>query len=913
MRIPNILFATGFIAGVIFSLFPRRAAQAQIAANPPLVNFGEASINKVADVILPLSNIGAATLTVTDITHANPSFVIAAGTPFTLAPSETKSILISFIPALLGSQADTLKIFSTGAAPSPLRVPLSGVGTTARLPELSVQPLELKFDSALVGLPKPAKLRLHNRGAGDLTITRIVTNHNSFIVASGASNLVLGAGEKTEVNIDFKPERLESQTGVLTIESNDANENPLVLSMSGIGKAIPKPTLTGIVPAIGARLQALEVRCQGTNFISGVSTIKLGANITVNNVTVHRSDSVTARITIAENAATGARGFAVANNGLFGGGISANQSFTVINPAPVLNNATPNLVFRGETRDLILSGEGFIAGVTAVNVDAGIKLNSLKLINSSTLSANVTIAASAATGLHTISATNAGPGGGTSRQLSFTVNNPAPSLARIAPSRGNRLQTLEVGFKGENFIAGASQVNVGPNLIVNSVKVHRRDSLTANITITAEAELGPRTFAVINNGDGGGTSGTQAFTINYPIPAFGKINPSIGNRLQTLNAGFKGANFFRDITGIHFGAGIKVNRVTVHRHDSLTANITIGADADAAPRSVEISNPAPGGGTFSDVAFRVNNPKPTLTAVSPATAGRRQTLNLALTGSNFINGVTTVNAGNGIVINSIKVNDAASMTVNVTILAAASIGPRQLSVANPAPGGGTSNEQPFAIVNDAPAKPPLLSPANNAVITLSRQPQPIRFVWGRSVDGDAGDILKYRLNIKGPNLDTTLAAVKDTSVTLNLMPRLQVDSEYSWGVQVSDGVVNVTWPDRFVFRTSKIITAVEERRNSVPGEYRLEQNYPNPFAPATNFAATTIKYQLPQASAVTLTIYDLLGQEVAMLVNAVQAPGYYDVAWNGKNHAGKFAPGGVYIYRLRAGSFERVMKMTMAR
>ncbi len=84
--------------------------------------------------------------------------------------------------------------------------------------------------------------------------------------------------------------------------------------------------------------------------------------------------------------------------------------------------------------------------------------------------------------------------------------------------------------------------------------------------------------------------------------------------------------------------------------------------------------------------------------------------------------------------------------------------------------------------------------------------------------------------------------------------------------------------------------------SQIPKEFALEQNYPNPFNPAT-----TINYQLPAQSQVTLKIFDVLGREVATLVNGVQAPGYKSVAWDASSTNGGM-PSGIYFYRLSARS-----------
>ena len=86
-----------------------------------------------------------------------------------------------------------------------------------------------------------------------------------------------------------------------------------------------------------------------------------------------------------------------------------------------------------------------------------------------------------------------------------------------------------------------------------------------------------------------------------------------------------------------------------------------------------------------------------------------------------------------------------------------------------------------------------------------------------------------------------------------------------------------------------------------PVSYQLDQNYPNPFNPTT-----VIQYSLPQASNVTLRVFNILGQEVATLVNAVEPAGTHRAIVDGKGLAS-----GVYIYRLQAGSFTDVKRMVL--
>lgn len=101
-------------------------------------------------------------------------------------------------------------------------------------------------------------------------------------------------------------------------------------------------------------------------------------------------------------------------------------------------------------------------------------------------------------------------------------------------------------------------------------------------------------------------------------------------------------------------------------------------------------------------------------------------------------------------------------------------------------------------------------------------------------------------------------------------------------------------------------TSVKGYFEIIPEEYSLEQNYPNPFNPST-----TIKYQIPKQvrddiTNVSLKIYDILGREVATLVNEKQKPGFYEVLFNPNDLAS-----GIYFYKLQAGEFIQTKKMLM--
>jgi hypothetical protein len=100
-----------------------------------------------------------------------------------------------------------------------------------------------------------------------------------------------------------------------------------------------------------------------------------------------------------------------------------------------------------------------------------------------------------------------------------------------------------------------------------------------------------------------------------------------------------------------------------------------------------------------------------------------------------------------------------------------------------------------------------------------------------------------------------------------------------------------------------LVTSVDQTSSHIPARFALNQNYPNPFNPATNCQFSIANRQLT-----ILKVYDVLGQEVATLVNEVKQPGTYTVQWDASGVAS-----GVYFYRLQAGGFVQTKKLLLLR
>lgn len=99
------------------------------------------------------------------------------------------------------------------------------------------------------------------------------------------------------------------------------------------------------------------------------------------------------------------------------------------------------------------------------------------------------------------------------------------------------------------------------------------------------------------------------------------------------------------------------------------------------------------------------------------------------------------------------------------------------------------------------------------------------------------------------------------------------------------------------------VVGVKHYSNDIPEQYDLRQNYPNPFNPKT-----VIKYYIPVNNYVRLTVYDMIGKEIATLVNEIKTAGIHEVEWDGSNYSS-----GIYFYSIKTDNFTETRKMDLVK
>ena len=201
----------------------------------------------------------------------------------------------------------------------------------------------------------------------------------------------------------------------------------------------------------------------------------------------------------------------------------------------------------------------------------------------------------------------------------------------------------------------------------------------------------------------------------------------------------------------------------------------------------------------------------------------------------------------------------------------------------------------FVVTVQKAADPPepfaLIAPEDSASVPAS-DPR-VDFIWHRSINVDPGDAIRYEF-LLGP--DSTFLSVgsvcieigPDTTISINTN---SITSRMYWAVNAKD-------LDGYVVRSrARIIEPCCTLTESAPGlprAFTLKSNYPNPFN-----GGTRIPFDVPARGHVLMTVYDIRGREVGLLLDETLGPGTHIVSWQARDDFGNTLPSGAYIVRIR--------------
>jgi hypothetical protein len=206
--------------------------------------------------------------------------------------------------------------------------------------------------------------------------------------------------------------------------------------------------------------------------------------------------------------------------------------------------------------------------------------------------------------------------------------------------------------------------------------------------------------------------------------------------------------------------------------------------------------------------------------------------------------------------------------------------------------GNWSNTLNFITTPPAPAGPQLTYPLNGA----TNMPPVFTFSWYLSHNATT-----YRLQVSQSTSFTNNLLDSVTTSTQLTVPAgiLNYTSVYYWRLCAINCGGAGTWSAVWGFLTGPL--SVQTYSNEIPTEYKLHNNFPNPFNPVTK-----IRFDLPKASAVKLIIYDVTGKVIDELINKNLSAGKFEAEWNAKNYSS-----GIYFYKLETENFTDVKKLVL--
>lgn len=408
----------------------------------------------------------------------------------------------------------------------------------------------------------------------------------------------------------------------------------------------------------------------------------------------------------------------------------------------------------------------------------------------------------------------AGCGGGSSSGGTTTPppSNPVPSVSSTSPASttaGGSAFTLTVS--GSNFISSSTVQWNGSNRTTTYVS---GTQLTAAITVADILTTGTANITVTNPAPGGGTSSAVSFAVKAPVPTLTSVSPSsavAGGSAFTLTVNGGG---FLSSSVIQWNGN---SRATSYASATQLTTVISAADIAAGQNAVvTVINPAPGGGTSAEVTFAINTPTPSVASISPSSAAAGSaSFTLTVNGSNFLPGSTVQwNGSCGQPPLSTTYVSSAELTVVIPASDITFAGDANVTVLNPAPGGGTSVAAVFTVTGSLPSDVSFVAPNGNDN-NLGTIAAPYLTIQKCATAASSGDICAiragtYRETVT-PNSGITITSYDGEPVT----------------VDGSDPVTGWTLYQGSIYKASVVLSTGDTNQVFVGNQMMTEARWPN--------------------------------------------------------------------------------------
>jgi hypothetical protein len=623
-----------------------------------------------------VTNTGGANLTFTAIGVTGPFAISPTGTTCStsspVAGPGTCTVAVTFTPTAAGAAPGSLSLTDNApGSPQTLNWTATGLNPAPGITTLSPA-------SATAGSGAQTLTINGTNFVSTSTVTYNGVAHSPGFVSPAQLTIPLSTGDQATAGLYAVVVTNPTPGGGTSNSVNFTVNNPVPT----VGTLSP--------PSATAGAAAQTVTINGSGFVSS-STVTY--NTVSHTPTFVSATKLTIPLSTGDQADAGQYAVVVTNPSP-GGGASNSVNFTVNNPVPGISSLSPTSAAAGAAgQTLTINGTNFVSISTVTYNGVG---HTAAYVSPSQITITLSTGDQASAGTYAVVVTNPSPGGGASNSVSFTVNNPVPSITTLSPTSataGAAAETLTIN--GSNFVSTST---VTYNGVAHSASFVRATQLTIALTMGDQAMAGSYAVVVTNPAPGGGASNSVNLTVDNLAPTITTLSPTSateGSAAQTLT--INGTNFVSTSTVTYNGASQSATYVSATQ---LKITLSTSDQATAGQYAVVVTNPSPGGGASNSVKLTVDNLAPTITTLSPTSAtegAADQTL--TINGTNFVSTSTVTYNGAS---HSATYVSATQLKITLSTSDQATAGNYAVVVTNPAPGGGASNSVKLTIDNLAP-------------------------------------------------------------------------------------------------------------------------------------------------------------------------------------------------------------------
>jgi len=493
-----------------------------IQVSPGTFNFGSVTVGKKVSQTATVSNTGSASISVGSATISSGVFSVSGlAMPATLGAGQSGTFQVWFEPSAAGSASGTLTLQSSDGSVS-TQVSLAGTGTAAPQ-QISVSTTNLNLGSAKVGTTDNSALGISNSGGANLTISLVTVSGAPFGVSGITTPSTVAPGGNVNLGVTFSPTAVGTDSGSVTITSNDPVNPTMTVALSGTA------TASAVAPGITTQPVSQTVTAGQTATFSVVAsgTAPLTYQWQKNGVNIASATATSYTTPATTTADSGATFDVVVTN--TAGSATSNAATLTVNPAPVAPAITTQPVNQTVTAGQTATFSVVASGTAPLSYQW--QKNGVNIAGATSASYTTPATTTADSGAtFDVVVTNTA-GSATSNAATLTVS-PAPVAPAITTQPVN--QTVTAGQTATFSVVASGTAPLSYQWQKNGANIAGATATSYTTPATTTADSGATFDVVVTNTAGSATSNGATLTVN-PAPVAPAITTQPVN--QTVTAG----------------------------------------------------------------------------------------------------------------------------------------------------------------------------------------------------------------------------------------------------------------------------------------------------------------------------------------------------------------------------------------